>query len=95
MTSQARHNRRKRDMLREIKFATGCQECEWRPRRAKSYGIRWLHFHHRDPETKSFDISNQAHSRSIPELLAEVAKCDVLCEDCHPLTETYGRRNGS
>jgi hypothetical protein len=81
MTSQARHNRRKRDMLREIKFATG-----W---------IRWLHFHHRDPETKSFDISNQAHSRSIPELLAEVAKCDVLCEDCHPLTETYGRRNGS
>ncbi len=43
-----------------------------------------LQFHHRDPTTKLFTIGN-AYSRykSDEELENEIAKCDVLCGNCH------------
>lgn len=44
-----------------------------------------LDFHHRDPKTKSFNfkkvIGKQLYGRD--RLLEEVAKCDVLCANCH------------
>ena len=42
-----------------------------------------LDFHHRDPTTKLFKISRGLHRVSAERLWAEVAKCDVLCKDCH------------
>jgi len=43
-----------------------------------------LHFHHRDPRTKKFTLSVAATSgRSRRALLDEVAKCIVLCGNCH------------
>lgn len=41
-----------------------------------------LEFHHRDPKTKLF-LPNAAKKRSLGALLAEIAKCDVLCSNCH------------
>ncbi len=43
-----------------------------------------IEFHHRDPTTKLFEISEKGR-RSIPdaEIEAEIAKCDVLCANCH------------
>lgn len=43
-----------------------------------------LHFHHRDPSTKSFTIGDEmGRSRNWEKLEAEIAKCDVLCIPCH------------
>lgn len=43
---------------------------------------RVLEYHHLDPGTKLFDLSKwTAHSRK--EIIAEIAKCIVLCANCH------------
>ena len=43
-----------------------------------------LDFHHRDPAEKEFTLSLAGEGRyGIPRLLKEVAKCDVLCANCH------------
>ena len=40
-------------------------------------------FHHRDPTTKEFGLAN--FNGSLSRLLAEAAKCDLLCASCHRL----------
>jgi transposase-like protein len=47
-----------------------------------------LHFHHRDPEKKSFALSRQGVTRSFAEARAEAAKCVLLCANCHAEVET-------
>jgi len=45
---------------------------------------RCLDFHHRDPEEKEFKLADavrQGWGRA--KILAEIAKCDVLCSNCH------------
>lgn len=42
-----------------------------------------LHFHHRDKSTKSFSISDSIRRFSLEKIIAEIAKCDVLCANCH------------
>lgn len=43
-----------------------------------------LDFHHRNAAEKSFKlIGSNCYSRSRKAILAEVAKCDVLCANCH------------
>jgi transposase len=42
-----------------------------------------LHFHHVDPTTKSFGISDSRVSRSLVRARAEVQKCVLLCANCH------------
>jgi hypothetical protein len=43
-------------------------------------------FHHRDPKQKLFGINNSINSgRSHDELLVEIAKCDLLCRNCHAI----------
>lgn len=49
-----------------------------------------MQFDHRDPATKKFVIS-QSRTRSHSTLLAEVAKCDIVCTNCHR-DRTYKRR---
>lgn len=41
-----------------------------------------LDFHHRDPETREFAIAG-SWSRSLERIEAELAKCIVLCANCH------------
>jgi hypothetical protein len=43
-----------------------------------------MDFDHRDPALKSFTIA-QGLQRSHEALLAEIAKCDVVCSNCHRL----------
>lgn len=64
----ARENKRK---LKQGLFCIKCGENDW----------RCLDFHHRDPKTKKFTISGQNHSKQA--LMEEIAKCDVLCANCH------------
>lgn len=42
-----------------------------------------LDFHHRDPSEKAFSLSAQLESFSRKRILAEIAKCDVVCANCH------------
>jgi hypothetical protein len=44
---------------------------------------RALHFHHVDPSTKEFGIARYGVTRSIARARAEIAKCVLLCSNCH------------
>jgi hypothetical protein len=52
-----------------------------------------MQFDHRDPATKKFMIS-RSRARAHATLLAEVAKCDIVCTNCHR-ARTYERRNAA
>lgn len=42
-----------------------------------------LDFHHIDPKTKLFGITRRHIKRNAYRLAAEIAKCVVLCKNCH------------
>ena len=42
-----------------------------------------LEFDHTDPATKSFKLSGSTLDKPWKELLIELAKCQLLCHDCH------------
>lgn len=46
-----------------------------------------LEFHHLDPSSKSFALSVRGLTRSIEKLREEVAKCVLLCANCHAEVE--------
>jgi transposase len=46
-----------------------------------------LQFHHRDPTTKSFEVSRQGITRSLAKLRSEARKCVLLCANCHAMVE--------
>jgi hypothetical protein len=73
-----RHQKKERVRLRsELLASRGglCETCGYG--RAASA----LEFHHRDPSSKEFTLSRVGASRA--RVLAEAAKCDLLCANCH------------
>jgi hypothetical protein len=42
-----------------------------------------MDFDHRDPATKTANVANLLNQKSKTRLLIEVAKCDVVCSNCH------------
>jgi hypothetical protein len=43
-----------------------------------------MDFDHRDPSTKSFSLmSSRAQLKARSRLLEEIAKCDIVCSNCH------------
>lgn len=64
------------------KDPTRCLRCD-KPKRGKGS----LHWHHRNPAEKSFNIGaknlSESMKRTDEELLAELGKCDRLCKPCH------------
>lgn len=77
---QAYHAKQYRIVLRKMIFErlkSGCADCP-------EVDPVTLDFDHRDPKTKTNDISRllrRGCSRSVLE--AELAKCDVVCANCH------------
>lgn len=65
-----------RKWLKQYKVEKGCKYCP------EKLPPRCLHFHHRDPKTKEFNIS-QSVKVSWGKLKREVEKCDVVCANCH------------
>lgn len=45
---------------------------------------RVLEFHHRDQNEKKFNLAN-GPSYSLREIKIEIAKCDVVCANCHKI----------
>lgn len=76
---QRTHARRRviRQFMLDIKSKLGCSRC---PERDPVC----LNFHHKDPKTKSgqlADAINEGWSKK--KILDEIAKCEVLCANCH------------
>lgn len=63
-----------RELIRELK-SVPCSDCR------ESYPYYVMDFDHR--ENKKFLISELVHYGSIKKLHEEVAKCDVVCANCH------------
>jgi hypothetical protein len=60
----------------EIKLAAGCVDCGYR-----AHAVA-LDFDHRPGEVKLFSVAwGKAHAWA--NVLAEMAKCDVVCANCH------------
>lgn len=61
----------------EYKASQGCATCGFSDSRA-------LDFHHKDPASKAFNIgTGKFRTQSLDNLKAEIAKCVVLCSNCH------------
>lgn len=73
------------DWFRAFKRTLHCEEChvsDW----------RCLDFHHIDPSKKEFVMANLWHrGYSRIRILEEIAKCQVLCANCHRI-KTYEMR---
>ena len=68
--------RANRELVAEYLEAHACVDCgETDP--------TVLEFDHRDPATKSETIGRLVHVGTRRELIAEMAKCDVRCGNCH------------
>jgi hypothetical protein len=72
-----RRNRERYDQIVALKLAQGCADCGYNAHPAA------LDFDHRPGEVKLFTVSLGSTSKGIQTLLAEVAKCDVVCANCH------------
>jgi len=75
----------KRDKIRnfvdELKANLSCKRCGFNEHPVA------LDFHHRDPSQKKFRIGQAtAKWKSYDALVIEIAKCDVLCANCHRIT---------
>ena len=62
--------------FKAYKETLSCQEC------GEDDAV-CLDLHHRNPAEKRFQFSKSFFSRSIQAILDELAKCDVLCANCH------------
>ena len=71
----------RRVLIDKIKTDAGCIECGFDRHPAA------LQFDHRDPATKLFKIADGL-SRNWEKVLAEIAKCDVRCANCHLVKTT-------
>lgn len=67
-------------ILARYKMLKGCVRCGYRENPVA------LEFHHRDPSLKSFTVAT-GKGKAWRKVKAEIKKCDVLCANCHRITE--------
>ena len=70
--------------------AAPCADCgqTWHPKA--------MHFHHRDPAEKNAAVSALiSRGAAAAELDAEIAKCELLCANCHAVRHAEGDTNGA
>jgi hypothetical protein len=70
-----RKNRKRR--LDKIKMWWGCADCGYRE------DPRALQFDHRPGTVKTMNIGSVCGSMAWDAILAEIAKCDIVCANCH------------
>ena len=70
------HTQKTLNELKEYKVSQTCQKCG----NGKYY---LLEFHHMDPSTKDGDVSTLAKTKGKRAVWDEIAKCVVLCKNCH------------
>lgn len=73
--AQSRYREKLRERIRQDKL-NGCIDCG-------ETDIVVLQHHHRNPKEKLFTIGGALGTMAMPKLEAELAKCDVVCANCH------------
>jgi hypothetical protein len=72
--------------VRECKMARGnCLDCGFVQDERTSAAFQW---DHRDPMIKLFEMSNIPARTMKYQIIEEMAKCDVVCANCHALRPT-------
>lgn len=71
----ARAYQRHRELIRQSK-SRPCADC------GIQYPYYVMDFDHRDGEEKLFELNSVAR-KTIPWILREIEKCDVVCSNCH------------
>lgn len=76
------------EWLREIRRVP-CADCRG------VFAPHVMDFDHRDPNTKKFQLTaSVALLKTREELLAEIAKCDVVCANCHRIRTAASYESG-
>lgn len=75
-------------LVAEIKLARGCADCGYREHPAA------LDFDHLPGHKKKFGIAAGCHKYSWEDVLIEIAKCDVVCANCHRVRTYERKRHG-
>jgi hypothetical protein len=76
---------KKDKLVQEYKLENACADCGYRAHPAA------LEFDHRPGEKKLFTIMEKVGAYSMSKIWAEIAKCDVVCANCHAI-RTANRR---
>ena len=63
--------------VRDYKESNPCFDC------GQFFHHFVMDFDHREPSTKSANVSNLIGSGSIKKIWEEIDKCDLLCANCH------------
>lgn len=69
-----------RALVDEIKRSTPCKRC------GGVFPPCVMDFHHREPAIKSFGIGTSGRAK-LSRVKEEIAKCDLLCANCHRIVE--------
>lgn len=69
-------DRKIEEWLKQYKLTLSCETCE-------ENHPACLEFHHINPQEKKFTIGRQERRVSLQSLQDEIAKCRVLCANCH------------
>lgn len=81
---QRMYQREKRAWLQTLKEGKPCISC------GTEYHPAAMQWHHRDPSKKTSEVSRLA-SYSKARILEEIAKCDLMCANCHAV-ETHTKQ---
>jgi hypothetical protein len=76
-----------RELLRELR-ERACADC------GQCFPHYVMQFDHRDPATKNDVVTRMVGRAGKDRILAEAAKCDVVCSNCHRM-RTYLRREAT
>ena len=78
-------------LINDLKLERGCDRCGYNAHPAA------LDFNHLDPAQKSFTVSTRLQQYCWKRLEQEIAKCEILCANCHRIHsyETHYTRMGS
>lgn len=74
---------RRRKWYRELMASRTCERCG---------SVSQLQWRHNDPATKQFHVASDYFTRPRDAVLAEMAKCTVLCLTCHRAVHREMRR---
>jgi len=77
---------KKTEELRQYKLAKGCVDCGYNAH------AEALEFDHLPDSGKLFNIGEKIGSYSMKKLMEEVAKCEVVCANCHAIRTSSRRR---
>ena len=77
-------------LVRDLKIEQGeCVECQFPCDEMTHVCFAWDHI---DPTTKRFSLS-KSRKFSFDEIKAEIAKCELVCHNCHALRTYLFRQN--